>query len=125
MIDLEYCRFIHSNSQRHSYSILIGKNRDDIPESGKYHVYMNRCLFKGGSGRNPRCRHSIVYLKNCVWKGIKDYIIGPENSDVYIDGGRIENCMCPILSPYGQYKSILIKRPVLPKFLPARFSRRL
>lgn len=85
-ITITCCKFIHNSNANHTFSILVGKDREDVPESGKYHVTVHQCYFNGGCGRQPRFRNSIMHLLNCIWdRKCSFYIIGPEKSEIIID----------------------------------------
>ena len=113
MFTISNCQFLHNNYQRHAYSILIGKHHKDIPEGGYYHVDIYNCLFRGGRGRNPRCRYSIVHLTKCVWENIKDYVIGPENSEIYINACESINNKGHFIEPYGKYELKIENSPTI------------
>lgn len=85
-VTITNCKFIHNKRTHHTFSILVGKNRNDIPESKQYHITIHQCYFNGGAGRNPRFRNSIMHILNCIWdSNCSHYLIGPEDSKFIID----------------------------------------
>ncbi len=85
-ISVQYCIFKFTSLYYHAFAVLIGKQQDDIPSSGYFHVTFYRCVFDGGTGRFPRTRHTIVHLLNCLYKGkahIRPYDF--EQSEVWIE----------------------------------------
>lgn len=103
------------NGKDHNFALLIGKNPEDKPISGKHHVTLYRVTFLGPVRRCPRVRNGLVHLIECEFNNNHIYSVGPENSElVFInciyfgepDGYKREN----FIRKFGDYKCIVINK---------------
>ena len=105
---LEHCKFILTKNEYHSFAVLIGYQKNDFPKDGKFNIVFYQCYFNGGQGRYPRCRNCILFMLNCIWYSeCSKYLIGAENSYVFIDTCFIECSTKNIFGDFDNYNYFL------------------
>ena len=95
----------------HNFALLVGKNSDDKPTSGKHHLTLYKVTFKGNIRRCPRVRHSLVHMIECSFESTSIYTVGPENSElVFVDCQyKSRNYDSPLfIRKFGDYKCIVL-----------------
>lgn len=94
--------------KNHNFALLIGKNKDDKPESGKFHITLYKVQFEGDIRRCPRMRNGICHIINCTFNTPSLYTIGPENSEIIlIDCNVIKTNQ--FIHKFGDYKCLIME----------------
>ena len=117
-INLANCVFTYTkppkswrDGKNHNFALLIGKNADDKPISGKHHVCLDNVSFIGDIRRCPRVRNAYVCMRKCTFNTSSLYTVGPENSElVFIDCEFVNRDIRhpQFIHKFGDYKCIVI-----------------
>lgn len=97
----------------HNFALLIGKNADDKPVSGKHHVCLDNVSFIGDIRRCPRVRNAYVFMNRCTFNTTSLYTVGPENSElVFVDCKFINRDVHhpQFIHKFGDYKCIIVEK---------------
>lgn len=126
-ITISNCTFTYTKKpitirehKNHNFAILVGKNKDDKPESGTFHVTLYRDKFVGDIRRCPRTRNCLCHIIECEYDTTSVYAIGPELSEIVLIDSTIKRRAHEMIHKFGDFKQIVIEsgevRYVNPKF---------
>lgn len=109
--------------KNHNFALLIGKNANDKPASGKHHVYLDNVSFIGNIRRCPRVRNAYVFMRKCTFNTTSLYTVGPENSElIFVDCKFVNRDIKhpQFIHKFGDYKCIVVENDLVvyknPKF---------
>jgi len=91
-ITVSWCRFRYTLGGEHCFSNLIASNSNQKPTDGTYNITFAYCWWDHGcQQRMARSRNASIHYLNSYWNSSDAaYYIGPENTDVYVEGCYFE-----------------------------------
>ena len=115
-ITISNCTFTYTKKpitirehKNHNFAILIGKNKDDKPSSGIFHVTLYRDKFIGDIRRCPRIRNGLCHIIECEYDTTSVYAIGPELSELVMIDCTIKRRAHEMIHKFGDFKQIVIE----------------
>ena len=111
-----------SQKKNHNFAILIGKNKDDKPESGIFHVTLYRDRFEGDIRRCPRIRNGLCHIIECEYDTTSVYAIGPELSELVLIDCAVKRRPHEMIHKFGDFKQIVIESGEI-KYKNPKFSQ--
>lgn len=97
-VTISWCKFTYlkapksggsGGADNHSFSNLIGSNKNDFPADGHYSITFKNCYWADGcKQRMPRARNAEIHILNCYYK------ISESGSLAIGLGGGVKNTTC-------------------------------
>jgi len=101
-VTISWCKFTYLKAPKsggsggaddHSFSNLIGSNKNDYPADGHYSITFKNCYWADGcKQRMPRARNAEIHILNCYYKVSESGSLaiglggGVKNSTCYVEG---------------------------------------